>query len=507
MALLRILPSRESHPLHGIERSRAHERQAQAALPEHTLMQRAGLATARLAMAITPHAQRVWIAAGPGNNGGDGLEAAMHLAQRGVSVALSLLAEPARLPADAARSLARARAAGVAIDAALPAADALHGFDLAIDALLGIGASRAPEGVLAEAIELLNRCRGPRLAIDMPSGLHAQTGQPLGAMTVRATHTLSLLTLKPGLFTGVARDCVGEVWFDGLDVPSPAGAPDAWLAGAKHASARGHNLHKGSFGDLAIVAGAAGMAGAALLAARAGLAAGAGRVFVQALGASALELDPMHPELMFRPGLLDERARALRLACIACGCGGGSAVHAVLPQVLALPARLVLDADALNAVAADTALQALLASRAARGHATVLTPHPLEAARLLGITTREVQADRLLAAARIAERWRCTVLLKGSGSIVAAPGRVPSVNPTGNAALASAGTGDVLAGWLAGSWAGRAMTDGFDVAVETAWLHGAAAPTSPTGPLRASELIESMFAQRAAAAADSDQPR
>ena len=182
-------------------------------------------------------------------------------------------------------------------------------------------------------------------------------------------------------------------------------------------------------------------------------------------------------------------------------------MHAVLPQVLALPARLVLDADALNAVAADTALQALLASRAARGHATVLTPHPLEAARLLGITTREVQADRLLAAARIAERWRCTVLLKGSGSIVAAPDRVPSVNPTGTAALASAGTGDVLAGWLAGSWAGRAMTDGFDVAVETAWLHGAAAPTSPTGPLRASELIESMFAQRAAAAADSDQPR
>ncbi|MEO6409074.1 MAG: NAD(P)H-hydrate dehydratase [Burkholderiaceae bacterium] len=498
MALLRILPSREAHPLHGIERSRAHERQAQAALPEHTLMQRAGLATARLAMAIAPHAQRVWIAAGPGNNGGDGLEAAMHLAQRGLSVTLSLLADPARLPDDAARSRARAGAAGVAIDAALPAADALHGFDLVIDALFGIGVSRAPEGVLAAAIELLNCCLGPRLAIDLPSGLHAQTGQPLGATTVRATHTLSLLTLKPGLFTGAARDCVGEVWFDGLDVPFPPGA-DAWLAGAPHPLERGHDRHKGSFGDLAIVAGAAGMAGAALLAARAGLAAGAGRVFVQALGTSALELDPLHPELMFRSGLLDDRAQALRLASIACGCGGGSAVHAILPQVLALPARLVLDADALNAIAADSALQVLLAARAARGHATVLTPHPLEAARLLGITTREVQADRLLAASRIAERWRCTVLLKGSGSIVAAPGRVPSINPTGNAALASAGTGDVLAGWLAGSWSGRATSDGFDVAVEAAWLHGAAAPASPVAPLRASDVIESMLAQRVAA--------
>ena len=498
MALLRVLPSPDSHPLHGIARSRELERQAQAALPDHTLMQRAGLATARLALAIAPHAQQVWIAAGPGNNGGDGLEAAMHLARRGLSVTLSLLADAARLPADAQRSLARAVAAGVAIDTAWPGDAALPAFDLVIDALLGLGASRVPAGVLAAAVALLNAHGGPRLAIDLPSGLHAETGQPLGAATLRATHTLGLLTLKPGLFTGAARDLVGEVWFDGLDVPAPAGAPDAWLAGAPHRRTRGHDLHKGSFGDLAIVAGAPGMAGAALLAARAGQAAGAGRVFVQGLGTTALELDPLHPESIFRAGLLDDRAQALRLACIVCGCGGGSAVHAVLPQVLALPARLVLDADALNAIGADAALQSLLTARAARGHATVLTPHPLEAARLLGVTTREVQADRLAAAARLAERWRCTVLLKGSGSIVAAPGRVPSINPTGNAALASAGTGDVLAGWIGGSWAGRLPDDGFDVAVESAWLHGAAAPASPVGPLRASDLIEAMGAQRAA---------
>ncbi len=506
MALLRVLPSREAHALHGIARSREHEREMQAALPEHTLMQRAGRATARLALAIAPHARRVWIAAGPGNNGGDGLEAALHLAQRGVSVRVGLFADAARLPADVQRSLARAVAAGVAIESTLPDDDVLRDADLVIVALLGLGASRAPDGRLAAAVERLNSHAGPRLAIDLPSGLHAQTGSPLGAGSVQATHTLALLTLKPGLFTGAARDFAGEVWFDDLDVAQPPGAPDAWLAGAPQWRVRGHVLHKGSFGDLAIVGGAAGMAGAALLAARAGLAAGAGRVLVLPLAAESPGFDAVHPELIFRPGLLIERAQSMRIACIVCGCGGGSAVRAVLPQVLALPARLVLDADALNAVAADTALQSLLVARASRGHATVLTPHPLEAARLLGIDTREVQADRLRAAERLAQRWHCTVLLKGSGSVVATPGRVKTINPTGNAALASAGTGDVLAGWLGGHWAGRPADEGHDVAIEAAWLHGAAAPSAPVGPLRASDLIEAMCAQRKAAAS-SFQPR
>ena len=501
MTLLRILPSRQAQPLHGVARSREHERQAQAALPAHTLMQRAGFATARLALAIAPHARAVWIAAGPGNNGGDGLEAALQLAQRGVSVSVSLLADAARLPADAQQSLARAAAAGVAIEAGLPGDDALCNVDLVIDALLGLGASRAPEGALAAAIERLNGHAGARLAIDLPSGLNVATGQPFGAATVRATHTLALLTMKPGLFTSAARDFVGEVWFDDLDVAPPPGAPDAWLAGAPLAQVRGHDLHKGSFGDLAIIGGASGMAGAALLAARAGQAAGAGRVFVQPLAAESPGFDPLHPEIMFRPGLLDDRALSLRLACIVCGCGAGSAVRAVLPQVLASPARVVLDADALNAIAADTALQALLRARASRGHSTVLTPHPLEAARLLGSTAREVQADRLLAADRLAQRFDCSVLLKGSGSVVAAPGRAPAINPTGNAALASAGTGDVLAGWLGGTWAGRAADEGFEVAIESAWLHGAAAPLLPVGPLCASALIEAMGAQRAGAAA------
>ena len=486
----RVLGSTRRHALHGVARTREIEQQAQAGLAPNELMQRAGRATARLALALAPHARRVWIAAGPGNNGGDGLEAASLLAMAGMAVEVSLLADAARLPADAALALARAQAVGVVVTPTLAGFEACGPDDLAIDALLGIGARRAPEGELAAAVERLNRFPGTLLAVDVPSGLDADTGQPWGEGCVRAGHTLGLLTLKPGLFTGVGRDRVGTVWFDSLQVDTASELADAWLAGRSEPQARSHAEHKGSFGDLGIVGGASGMVGAAVLAARAGQAAGAGRVFVQCLTDNPPGFDALHPELMFRPSLLSDRKAAQALACIVCGCGGGTAVREVLVQVLALPARLVLDADALNAIAADSALQAQLAVRAGRGLASVLTPHPLEAARLLGIPTAEVQADRLAAADRLARQFRCCVLLKGSGSIVAAPGRTPSINPTGNASLASAGTGDVLAGWLGGLWAGRPADDGFEVAVQAAYEHGAAAPPIATAALRASELIE-----------------
>ena len=501
---VRIFGSTCSHALHGVARTREIEQQAQAGLAPNALMQRAGRATARLALALAPHARRVWIAAGPGNNGGDGLEAAGLLAAAGMAVEVTLLADAARLPADAAMALARAQAAGVVVTPALTGAEACGPDDLAIDALLGIGARRALDGELAAAVDLLNRFPGTLLAIDVPSGLHADTGQPLGEVCVRAGHTLSLLTLKPGLFTGAGRDRVGTVWFDTLQVDAAPELADAWLAGRSDPKARGHAGHKGSFGDLGIVGGAPGMVGAALLAARAGQAAGAGRVLVQCLSDDPPGFDPLHPELMFRPSLLGDRKAAQALACIVCGCGGGAAVREVLAQVLALPARMVLDADALNAVAADSALQTQLEARAGRGFASVLTPHPLEAARLLGLTTAQVQADRLAAAGRLAQRFQCSVLLKGSGSIVAAPGRTPSINPTGNAALASAGTGDVLAGWLGGLWAGRPADAGFEVAVQAAYDHGAAAPPIATAALRASALIERLAGR---GAGDDRQPR
>ena len=174
-----------------------------------------------------------------------------------------------------------------------------------------------------------------------------------------------------------------------------------------------------------------------------------------------------------------------------CGCGGGDDVRAALPRLLSLATRLVLDADALNAIAADPALQALLSARAARSFGTILTPHPLEAARLLGSSTRAVQGDRLRAATDLAQRYRAVVALKGSGTIVAAPDEVPFVNATGNASLATAGTGDVLAGWIGGRWG--ALRPALDVALQGVVEHGAAAEPELPGAMRAADLVEALY--------------
>ncbi|MBZ8140571.1 bifunctional ADP-dependent NAD(P)H-hydrate dehydratase/NAD(P)H-hydrate epimerase [Rubrivivax gelatinosus] len=477
-------------PLHASDASRAAEAAALAQTPPHALMRRAGLGVARLALALAPHARTVAVLAGPGNNGGDGLVAARHLHAAGKAVRVLLLGDEQRLPADAADALQAARAAGV------PIADSLDDCpaDLVVDALLGLGTTRAPEGRIAEAIAWAAGRGGPVLAVDLPTGLHADTGQPLGAACVRATATLSLLTLKPGLFTGAGRDLAGRVWLDTLGVE--AGAESARLAPAPAPRPRAHVQHKGSFGDVVVVGGAPGMGGAAWLAARAALAAGAGRVYCSPLDPAAALLDPTHPELMGRNTWWRSPPAELAAATVVCGCGGGGAVRAALPPLLAHAARLLLDADALNAVAADPSLQRLLAGRAGRGQQTILTPHPLEAARLLGTGAAEVQADRVAAAERLAARYAAVVVLKGSGSVVAAPGAKPSLNPTGNALLATAGTGDVLAGWIAGSWMpGR---DARPVAVDAVWQHGHAADRAlahgATHPLLAGALIDALHA-------------
>lgn len=493
--MLRVLPPSRTLPLSGVQGSRAIEQDAARGLPPHTLMRRAGHAVARLALALAPHARRVWICAGPGNNGGDGFDAAIHLQAAGKAVQLRFAGDPERLPADARDAYDRARAAGVPIGDEAPALDA---HDLAIDALLGIGARRQPSDTLAAAIAALNRLPCAVLAVDLPSGLDATTGQPLGECCVQATHTLALLSLKPGLFTGAGRDHAGEVWFDDLGIAPATPSPEGWLSGADllAPSRREHAQHKGSFGDVAVVGGAPGMSGAVLLAGRAAHAAGAGRIYLSLLDGVGLSHDPVRPELMCRTTWWQGPDDVLRRSTVVCGCGGGDRVREALPRLLGAAGRLVLDADALNAIAADPALQALLRSRASRGRPTVLTPHPLEAARLLGSDTANVQSDRLAAARALAERFACVVLLKGSGSVVAAPGRAPFVNPTGNAALATAGTGDVLAGWLGGLWAQNGGSSAFDqvqrLACAAAFEHGAAAEDGAAVVLRAADLIERM---------------
>jgi len=496
----RILPTHRA-PLFDQAATRRIEAATAALLPPHTLMQRAGEATARLARALAPHARRIWIACGAGNNGGDGLEAAMRLHCHGARVAVTWLGQPERLPEDARRSWQRARDAGVAFAEAPPA---LGPGDLCIDALLGLGLGstpRTPDARLRACLDALHASPAPVLAVDLPSGLLADTGQyapglapglaPSGApRSVR--HTLSLLTLKPALFTGAGRDAAGSVWFDGLGVAPGAEPPCAWLPGEPLSMPRAHASHKGSYGDVAVVGGSAGMAGAALLAASAALHGGAGRVFAALLD-GGLPLDTTQPELMLR----SFEALDLAQSTVVCGCGGGNAVRGVLPQVLEHAPRLVLDADALNAVAADAALQHQLAGRAARGHGTVLTPHPLEAARLLGMGTPEVQAGRLQAAQALAGRFGCVAVLKGSGSVIAAPGRTSTINPTGNARLATAGTGDVLAGLTGAHWASGA--DAFDAACHACWEHGRAADEWPAGhALTASALARRLRGPSAA---------
>ena len=482
--------------LFDVKTTRRVERSAQSRLPPHTLMTRAGLAVARLAMALCPHARCIWIACGPGNNGGDGFEAALHLHHWGQRNGLVVVVTwtGTRLdangknqirPPDAQAAHDAAVAAGVLIASEPPPR-----FDLSIDALLGLGsrydASRPDSALIRQWLEVMHSARGPCLAIDLPTWLDADTGtyshlinsksiadKAINSWTT-ARFTLSLLTLKPGLFTASGRDVAGEIWFDDLGISELDEPPSAWLlghdlvpkarAGARHAS------HKGSFGDVAVIGSestpGSHMVGAVLLAARAALHAGAGRVLVSLLTAPAdqaensrltdalpgptIHVDIMQPELMFR------RLDALDLTqqIVVAGSGGGHAIEPVLPQLLAQATRLVLDADALNAIADSAQLQATLAARGRTAKTngltmqTVLTPHPLEAARLLGSTTQAVQADRLAAAQLLAERFCAVVVLKGSGTVVAAPGELSCINATGNALLATAGTGDVLAGMV-----------------------------------------------------------
>lgn len=487
------------HPLHDCAATRALENQAQRSLPAHALMQRAAHACARLARALAPHAQRMWLACGGGNNGGDGLLAAALLHQAGLDVTVTWLGTPETSPPDALHSWHAAQDAGVCFADAPPP---LGTQDLCVDALLGIGlrtgSTHSPDARLLDCLHALHASHATLLNVDLPSGLVADTGHYApGFEALAATdpttagthqqrrHTLALLTLKSGLFTAHGRDAAGGVWYDDLGVDAATHPPQAWLAGAPAPSARAHASHKGSFGDVAVIGGEGlaacgmGMTGAAVLAASAALHAGAGRVMVALLDGGATAALPQQPALMLR------RFDALELAhaTVVCGCGGGAAVATVLAQVLQQAGRLVLDADALNTIAADTALRALLAARSSRaGCATALTPHPLEAARLLGTSSAAVQADRLSAANQLAQQLGCAVVLKGSGSVVAAPGRLAHINPTGNARLASAGTGDVLAGLLGARLAAqpRADLDGaFAAASAACWQHGALADAWP----------------------------
>jgi len=469
-------------------------RRIEAAAAGIPLMERAGAAAADVARVMAnERGGTVLVLAGPGNNGGDAFVVARALRDAFFDVVVVFRGDPAKLPPDAAAAHRAFVAGGGVTVAAFP-----ESFDgsLIVDGLFGIGLARPLAAADAALVAQANASGKPILALDIPSGIDADTGVPLGP-AIRAHATATFIALKPGLLTGDAVDLCGDITVHSLGLDAEAITPAIghrldWhsLAAALPAalSRRARNVHKGTFGTLGIVGGAEGMVGATLLAGRAALHSGAGKVWIGFVADPHPAIDWGQPELMLRSA-----AEVLESAPDALVCGPGlgtlSASKAIVAQAIASPAPLVLDADALNVIAADSTTFAAVAARRAP---TLATPHPAEAARLLGATAAAVQKDRLAAAQALAAKLNAAVVLKGAGSVLAYPDGSWDINATGNPGLASAGTGDVLAGI-----AGAMLAQRIDAATAlqlAVCLHGAAADAcvaAGSGPLglTAGELI------------------
>jgi hydroxyethylthiazole kinase-like uncharacterized protein yjeF len=435
------------------------------------LMERAGLAAAKLARELLAGKASVLVIAGPGNNGGDALVAARHLKAWRFMVAVAFAGDANKLPADAANALQAWREAGGEILDAIPVDGK---WDMVIDGLFGIGMARELSGRHLELVREINRMNLPVLALDIPSGLDADAGQTFRA-AVRASHTLTFIALKPGLLTAYGPDYCGQIHVDTLGLDAPALLqPCGWLLEKSEVAAalkpRPRNSHKGMLGSVGILGGATSMCGAALLAGRAALKLGAGRVYTALLADAAPAVDMGQPELML---CSPEKLFQLdQLSCLAVGPGLGQSPQAIqwLRQALETELPLVLDADALNLLSLHDDLQELTKSRQG---GTILTPHAAEAARLLASTTHDIQQERVHTATLIAQRLNSLVVLKGAGSICATPKGEWFVNPTGNPGMSSAGMGDVLSGMIAALIAQRLTPQ--SALLLAVYLHGAAA--------------------------------
>lgn len=441
------------------------------------LMERAGRAVAEAARRLaTDTGARILVIAGPGNNGGDAWVAAAHLLESFHKVVVLDATGAAPKAAEARDAQAAFAARAGVVTREWPAGPAPA---VIIDGLLGIGLARDVEAPFAALIRRMNEAGVPILAIDVPSGLDSETGCVRGA-AVRAARTLTFIAHKAGLHTAEGPDHCGVVELDDLGLgDAVCEAPHGRLIGPRDVASwlapRPRNAHKGHFGTLGIVGGQRGMVGATLLAARAALLAGAGKVRVGLLSPEAPPVDGLYPEIMIAP--VDD-ALAGDVLVVGPGAGQSPATtgtmfeRSVLPAAIASARPLVLDADALNAIAFSETLRSAVANRAAP---TIVTPHPAEAARLLGSNTAAVQSDRLAAALEIAKRLNAHVVLKGAGSICADPDGSWSINTTGNPGLASGGTGDVLAGLI-----GALLCQGLEAPRALRYavcLHGAAADT------------------------------
>lgn len=479
-------------PIYAASAIRKLEELANAEPDAPVLMERAGLAAADLARNLCGDtAKAVLVLAGPGNNGGDAFEVAAHLKRGFFRVSVVFAGERSKLPKDAQAALGKWEAAGGTLLGAIPETSR---FDLAIDGLFGIGLTRPLEGAHAALVGKLNALGAPILSLDIPSGINADTGAVMGH-AVRASHTITFIAHKPGLLTLDGPDHCGMLKLDTLGIePESVLDPEGELLDEsileEAIRPRPRNFHKGQAGSVGVLGGSAGMVGAAVIAGRAALQCGAGRVYLGLLTPRPPCVDYAQPELMLRkPSALTEKGLVDMLVA-GPGMGRTASGKNVLRGALAAPVPLLLDADALNLIAATRALASAVSKRDAP---TIMTPHPAEAARLLGRTTGEVQTDRVASAREIARRYRSLVVLKGNGSVIAEPEGAFWINPTGNPGMASAGMGDALAGMIAALCAQGA--DPLQALLAGTYLHGAAADAlaaSGSGPvgITASEVID-----------------
>ena len=452
----RALPATDCLPyaLYRAEQVRALDRAAidEHGIPGAELMERAGAAAFMLLRERWPAARRIAVLVGTGNNGGDGYVLARLGLDAGLSVSVLCLGDQTRLRGDARTAADAFASAGGQVESfrELPVFA-----DLIVDALLGTGLERPVEGDWADAITQVNQHPAPVLAVDIPSGLHADTGHVLG-VAIEADATISFIGLKQGMFTGRGRDHCGAIRFDGLGVPAAIYATEIlaarrtdWPKAKALLPGRQASAHKGDCGRVLIIGGAPGMTGAARLAGEAALRAGAGLVTVATHPEHAAVLNLNRPELMVHaaadPAALDPVLAGADVIAIGPGLGQGVWGATLLGDLLdrgKLRERpMVIDADALN----------LLARAPRQRDDWILTPHPGEAARLLGITSAQVEDDRFAAALALQRRFGGVIVLKGAGTLVQGPGHRPvAVCSQGNPGMASGGMGDALTGIIAG---------------------------------------------------------
>jgi NAD(P)H-hydrate epimerase len=500
-------------PVFTAEQMRQLDRRAIAELgiPGAVLMENAGRAAGRAILAAAPalgvgSRPRIAIVCGKGGNAGDGFVVARWLKARGLRPDVWLAVPPAEIGGDAALKLTALRRSGgrpIRVMDAARLVDALRGVDLVVDALLGTGARGAPEAALASTIEAINAAGRPVVALDVPSGLPADGGPPPGP-AIRAALTVTFAGLKQGLVTGRGLDFAGRV--EVVDIGIPAAEVGRGVSSflleagdiAPHLPPRARSAHKGTLGHLLIVAGSLGKTGAAALAAGGALRSGAGLVTVATAASqqpvvAGLVLEAMtaalpetaaHSVAFKAVDGIAELAAGRDAAAIGPGLGLDADTQALARELVrTLPVPLVVDADALTALAGH--LDALDAAPAAR----CLTPHPGELARLLGGTVTDVERDRVGIARRLATEHRAHVVLKGAGSVTATPAGAVYINPTGNPGMASGGTGDVLTG-MAGAFLARGLPP--VAALQTAvYVHG-----------RAGDLAAARLGQEALIASD-----